>query len=87
MSKLSTSPDVLASIRKQKRRLRQEIAASQATISSSAHALVSPVTRMSRQGHSVSSMVSRGMAIFEGVRIGLRVVRAMRSLLGKGKHK
>ncbi|MGN0233077.1 MAG: hypothetical protein ACI4B5_01480 [Bacteroidaceae bacterium] len=87
MSRLSASPDVLTSIRKQKRKLRQEIVASQALIKDSAHALVSPVTHISRKGHSVSKFVSRGVAIFEGIRIGLRIIRATRSLFGKRKRR
>lgn len=87
MSKLSARPDVLGAIRQQKRLLRKEIAASQTAITSSARALVSPVTRVSQQGHSVSRLVSRGMAIFEGVRIGLRLIRATRSFFGRSKRK
>lgn len=87
MSRLSASPDVLRSICKQKSMLRKEIATSQTLIAAHARSLVSPVARISRQGHSVSQFVARGMAIFEGVRIGLRVVRAAHSLFGHKKRK
>lgn len=87
MSRLSTSPDVLTSIRKQKRMLRQEIAASQALIKNSAQALVTPAVQISKKGNSVSKFVSRGVAIFEGIRIGLRIIRATRSLFGKRKRR
>lgn len=87
MSRLSTSPDVLMSIRKQKRMLRQEIAASQALIKDSAQALVTPAVQIGKKGNSVSKFVSRGVAIFEGIRIGLRIIRATRSLFGKRKRR
>ena len=87
MSRLSASPDVLRSIRKQKSMLRKEITTSQTLITAHARSLMSPVTRMSRQGHSVSQFIARGMAIFEGVRIGLKVVRAARSLFGHKKRR
>ena len=87
MSKLSASPDVLQSIRNQKRAIRKEIAASQTQIAVTAHSLISPVTRISRQGHSVSRFVSRGMAIFEGVRIGWKLIRAIRSMFGRSKRR
>ncbi len=87
MSKLAASPDVLGAIRKQKRLLRKDIAASQTLIADSARALMAPAVCVGRKGHTVSQMVSRGMAIFEGVRIGLRLVRAARSLFRHGKRK
>lgn len=87
MSKLSAAPDVLVSIRKQKKLLRKEIATSQTVITDSVRTLVSPVTRIGNQGRSVSSLVSRGMAIFEGVRIGLRLMNSMRMLFERRKRK
>ncbi|MGN1257232.1 MAG: hypothetical protein ACI4UA_08735 [Bacteroidaceae bacterium] len=67
--------------------LRQEIAASQALIKDSAHALMAPAAQISKTGSSVSKFVSRGVAIFEGIRIGLRIIRATRSLFGKRKRR
>lgn len=87
MSKLSAAPDVLVSIRKQKKLLRKEIATSQTVITDSVRTLVSPVTRIGNQGRSMSSLVSRGMAIFEGVRIGLRLMNSMRMLFGRRKRR
>ena len=49
MSRLSASPDVLRSIRKQKGMLRKEIATSQTLIAAHARSLVSPVARISRR--------------------------------------
>lgn len=87
MSKLSVAPDVLVSIRKQKKLLRKEITTSQTVITDSVRTLVSPVIRIGNQGRSVSSLVSRGMAIFEGVRIGLRLMNSMRMLFERRKRK
>ena len=85
--KLSASPDVLEAIRMQKRLLKKDIAASQAALSDCARAMVAPVTRIGRNGHRVTWFLSRGMAIFEGVSIGLRLLHATRSLLGWRKRK
>ena len=86
MRRLSASPDVLLSIRRQKRLLRQEISASQTLIKDSAHALMSPMSDISRRGNGISKFVSRGLAIYEGIRIGLRIIRATRTLFGKRRR-
>lgn len=87
MSKISASKDVLDTISKHKRAIRNEIAVSQEFISDTFQAIVSPATQISGKGHQVSQIISRGMAIFEGVRIGLRLVRSIRSLFGQRKRR
>lgn len=87
MNKISASKDVLCTISKHKKALRNEIAVSQEFISDTVQAIISPVTQINGKGHQVSQIISRGMVIFEGVRIGLRLVRSIRSLFGKRKKR
>lgn len=75
--------DPFAQIHKEKRKLRKEIKQCRESIASQARQMVSPIPQTVSKMQHASSLISRGLAIIEGVRMGMKVARTMRSLFNK----
>lgn len=77
--------DPLAQIRNEKRRLRNEIEQCRANITMQARELVAPVPKASAKMQMVSKVLGRGMAVMQGVLIGIKAFRSIQKIFRKRK--
>ncbi len=83
---LGTETNALLAIRNEKELLRKQIRLSGRRISSNLHEVLAPVPRATTRAQGFGQMVSHGLAIYEGVRMGVGFIRAFRGLFGKTKR-
>ena len=73
--------DILRSLRSEKKKIGREIRKSQGRISASARDIFGTVPKAGNHFANVSNLVGNGMAIYQGVRIGTGLIKAVRSML------
>lgn len=86
MSRLSESPDILMALRYEKEALQKEILASRQSMSAKLHDLSAPLAESHSRVEGFSGFVSKGLTIYQGIRIGMKVVSILRTMLGR-KHR
>lgn len=79
--------DILLALRGEKEKLRKELRSSKKRMSDNMHELFAPVPATTNKVQGISRMVSNGIAIYEGLRIGLSFIRATRGLFGVRRRK
>lgn len=81
--------DVLAAIHEERQLALDKLSQSGHDIRDRVHAVLDPSTAAIEETPSerISSFISRGMTIYEGVRIGLTAIRAVSTLFGGRKKK
>lgn len=75
--------DVLAEIRKSKRQTRIQIAQSAERIKLSYQSIVSPPKKATTKMEAFMNAFDQGMVIYDGVMMGMRIVRTLRGLFGR----
>ena len=80
------SPDILASLRQEKDAIRKKLRKSSNRMSGTTHQIFAPVPRAKTKAQGVSQFISNGIAIWEGVRIGMGLISAVRNFFG-GKRR
>lgn len=66
--------------------LQEEIHASRARMSATLHEVVSPMPKTKSKAQGIGRLISNGMAIYEGMRIGMSIISAFRTLFGKRRR-
>lgn len=75
--------DVLAEIRKQKKQTRIQIAESAGKIRSTYETIVSPPKKATTKMEAFMNAFDQGVVIYDGVMMGMRIVRSLRALFGR----
>lgn len=75
--------DALAELRLRKERVIKDIQASKARMSDAIHEIVAPAPKAQGKIQGVNQLVSNALAVYEGIRIGVSIISAIRSLFGK----
>ena len=76
------SPDILVSLRQEKELIRKKLRKSSGRMSGTTHQIFAPVPRAKTKAPGVSQFVSSGIAIWEGVRIGMGLISTVRNFFG-----
>ena len=76
------SPDILVSLRQEKEAIRKKLRKSSGRMSGTTHQIFAPVPRAKTKAQGVSQFVSSGLVIWEGVRIGMGLISAIRNFFG-----
>lgn len=77
-----TQQDALAAIRRQKADIRKRIRTSAETIRATTHDLFAPPVATNKTERFMN-LIEQGIAMYEGVMLGMRVLRNVRSLFGR----
>jgi hypothetical protein len=86
-SQISSQIDALNALHESKLQIKKELKASKANIMYKVHGIISPAKSGKQNSNSISQLVSNGFAIYEGVRLGLSVLSAFRSLFGRRRRR
>lgn len=85
-SNTPTAPqDALDSVRTRKAEVKAQIKASSTYIKTATRQLFTPPPKATSKLGTFMNMVDQGMAIYDGVLIGMRVVRNVRRIFGRRK--
>jgi len=82
MNQLDTKKISLEDIALQKAKLLEEIQAQKMVISEAARLAFNPYSGVSAPGSSLIKTFNTGMAVFDGVMLGLKIMRKVRRLFG-----
>ena len=84
---ISSQIDALKALQESKQQIRKELKVSQANIKYKVQGIISPA-KSSRQGKTrISQLVANGFAIYEGLRLGISIYTAFRSLFGSRRRR
>ena len=78
--------DILQALSNEKKRLSKEIKKSQDRLTNSAREIFEPIPKAGNRFMSVSNLVGNGMAIYEGVRMGAGVIRALSTMFRRRRR-
>lgn len=87
MSSILNSPDILVALQQRKEATRQKLETSRTRIKEQANQFWSPLPKATSRTQHISRLVSNGIVIYNGFRIGLRVLSAVRTLFGFRKRR
>lgn len=88
MNSSTTPTDELAVLRMQKKQLRRELKASRKKISDISSGIFSPDSDSATgKAYGISKLMANGMAVYEGIRLGMNVLSAFRKLFGKKRRR
>lgn len=87
MTTNANQTDALAAIRLSKQQINKDLRASRERMADILHEMTAPMPRATNKVQGIGQLVSNGMAIYEGLRIGLSIISAIRSLFGKRKRR
>ena len=77
--------DILQILRREKHKVRKELQRSEQKMSEETRTLFAPVPKAASRFQLVSGLASNGMAIYQGVRIGTGLIRAVSTLFRRKK--
>ncbi len=83
ISKKLTLEDLL----QHKAKVTKELSEQKKTLTASAHKIFAPALPVANSTHSLMHSFNRGMAIFEGVMVGVKTINRIRSFFGRSKKK
>ena len=83
---ISSQIDVLKALRESKLQVKKELKASKANIKYKVQGIISPAKTVKRNTTRIGQLVSNGLAIYEGIRLGMSVISAFRSLFGRRRR-
>lgn len=83
---ISSQIDALKALRESKLQVKKELKASRANIKYKVQGIISPAKTVKRNTTRIGQLVSNGLAIYEGIRLGMSVISAFRSLFGRRRR-
>lgn len=87
MPNISSQLDAFKALQENKLLIKKELNASKAQLRSKVQKIIAPVPDARKKTMLISRLVSNGFAIYEGIRLGLSVISAFRSLFGKKRRR
>lgn len=82
-----SNTDLLLAIRQEKASIHAQLHESRQNMTDTLHGIMSPNNTNTNKVKGISSIISNGIAIWEGIRIGLSLIEAFRSFMGKKKRR
>lgn len=82
----SALPSTLEELQQRKAKLLQEIGTQKTLMSCIGCEIAAPFAPAASKGNSVLRAFNRGMAVFDGVMLGLKVMRKFKSIFGKKRR-
>lgn len=83
---VSAVPSTLEELARQKAAVLQQIQAQKRVMAQIGQELTAPFAPAAQKGNSLLRAFNRGMAVFDGVMLGMKVMRQFRSLFGKKRR-
>lgn len=83
---LPAIPQTLDELMQRKAALLQEIRMQKDAINRAGREVLAPLAPAAQKGNGMLRAFNRGMAVFDGVMIGLKVIRKFRSFFGKKRR-
>lgn len=84
---ISSRIDALQALHESKHQIRKELNVSKANIKYKVQGIISPARSVKRNTTRIGQLVSNGLAIYEGVRLGMSIISAFRSLFGRKRRR
>ena len=84
---ISSRIDALQALHESKQQIRKELNVSKANIKYKVQGIISPARSVKRNTTRIGQFVSNGLAIYEGVRLGMSIISAFRSLFGRKRRR
>ena len=84
---ISSQIDAFKALRESKQQIRKEINASKNQLRSKIQNVIAPLPDARKQTTRISRLVGNGLAIYEGIRLGISVISAFRSLFGRKRRR
>lgn len=84
---ISSQIDALKALRESKQQIRKELNVSKANIKYKVQGIISPAKATKRNTSRIGQLVSNGLAIYEGVRLGMSIIAAFRTLFGSKRRR
>ena len=86
-SHISSQIDALKALHESKLQVKRELKVSKANIQYKVQGIISPAKSTRQNTNQISRLVSNGFAIYEGLRLGVSIISAFRSLFGKKRRR
>jgi hypothetical protein len=83
MPNISSQIDALKALQENKQQIKKELNASKDRLRGKIQSIISPSSDSRKKTTRISQLVSNGFAIYEGIRLGISIFSAFRSLFGK----
>lgn len=87
MPNISSQIDALKALHESKLQIKKELNASKDRLRSKVQNIIAPLPDAHKKTTRISRIVSNGLAIYEGIRLGVSVISAFRSLFGKRRRR
>ena len=86
-SNISSQIDALKALHESKLQVKRELKVSKANIQYKVQGIISPAKSTKQDTNHISRLISNGFAIYEGLRLGVSIISAFRSLFGKKRRR
>lgn len=86
MTDISSQPDVLKALQERKLQIKKELNAFKIQLKGKVQNFITPPPESHSKTARISQLVSNGIAIYEGIRLGASFISAFRSLFGSKKR-
>ncbi|MCR4593134.1 MAG: hypothetical protein K5672_08295 [Bacteroidaceae bacterium] len=87
MPNISSQIDALKALQENKQQIKKELNASKDRLRGKIQSIISPSSDSRKKTTRISQLVSNGFAIYEGIRLGISIFSAFRSLFGKKRRR
>ena len=84
---ISSQLDPLKALHESKLQIRRELNDSKAKLKGKVQEFIAPASDAHKKTTSISRLVSSGIAIYEGIRLGVSVIFAFQSLFGRKRRR
>ena len=81
----TTNKDALADIRNRKAAVKKQMDESASAMKEQFRSIFTPAQQPTSRFGNIMGMIDRGMAIYDGVVVGMKIIRSVRRLFGKKK--
>ncbi|MBQ9525469.1 MAG: hypothetical protein IJR69_10195 [Bacteroidaceae bacterium] len=86
MTNISSQLDAFKALQERKLQIKKELDASKFQLRSKVQNFIAPLPDTHKKTTRITRLVSNGIAIYEGIRLGLSVISAFQSLFGKKRR-
>lgn len=84
---ISSQIDALKALHESKMQVKKELKVSKANIKYKVQGIISPAKTAKKNTTRIGQLVSNGLAIYEGVRLGLSIISAFCSIFGRKRRR
>lgn len=84
--RISSQPDARKALQESKMQIQKELRASGKRLHEKVQNMLSPLPEAHNRTTRISRIVSNGLAAYEGIRLGLSIISAFRSIFGRKRR-